>query len=48
MASRVGTTREMVCRILYRFAEAGAIQINRTEIVFKDRDLLDRYNQNSN
>jgi len=41
MAARVGTTREMVCRILYRFAEEGAIQINRTEFIFKDRKLLE-------
>ena len=47
MASRVGTTREMVCRILYRFAEAGAIQINRTEFVFTDRDLLDDFAQHT-
>jgi len=45
MASRVGTTREMVCRILYRFAEAGAIQINRTEFVFTDRDILEDYSR---
>jgi CRP-like cAMP-binding protein len=43
MASHVGTTREMVCRILYRFAEAGAIQINRTEFVFTDRGILDEF-----
>ena len=48
MASRVGTTREMVCRILYRFAEAGAIQINRTEFVFTNRDILDKFSQNTN
>jgi CRP/FNR family transcriptional regulator len=41
MAARIGTTREMVCRILYRFASQGAIQINRTEFVFKDRQLLE-------
>ncbi len=41
MASRVGTTREIVCRILYRFAEQGAIQINRTEFTFLDRNLLE-------
>jgi CRP/FNR family transcriptional regulator len=41
MASRVGTTREIVCRILYRFAEQGAIQINRTEFTFLDRSLLE-------
>lgn len=43
MAARIGSTREMVCRILYRFASQGAIQINRTEFVFKDRQLLESY-----
>jgi len=47
MASLVGTTREMVCRILYRFAEAGAIQINRTEFVFTDRSILDEFSRNT-
>jgi CRP/FNR family transcriptional regulator len=47
MASHVGTTREVVCRILYRFAEAGAIQINRTEFVFTDRGILDDYSRNT-
>jgi CRP/FNR family transcriptional regulator len=42
MASRIGTTREMVCRHLYRFAEKGAIQINRTELRIRDRDLLEK------
>jgi len=45
MASRVGTTREIVCRILYRFAEQGAIQINRTEFMFLNRNLLEEYAQ---
>jgi CRP-like cAMP-binding protein len=43
MAARIGTTREMVCRILYRFAAQGAIQINRTVFVFKDRGLLEEH-----
>jgi len=43
MASHIGTTREMACRILYRFAEAGAIQINRTDFVFTDRKILEGY-----
>jgi CRP-like cAMP-binding protein len=43
MAARIGTTREMVCRILYRFAAQGAIQINRTVFVFKDRRLLEEH-----
>jgi CRP-like cAMP-binding protein len=47
MASRVDTTREMVCRILYRFAEAGAIQINRTEFVFTDRGILEEFSRNT-
>ncbi|HEY5729259.1 MAG TPA: Crp/Fnr family transcriptional regulator [Anaerolineales bacterium] len=41
IASRVGTTREIVCRILYRFAERGAIQINRTDFTFLNRSLLE-------
>jgi CRP/FNR family cyclic AMP-dependent transcriptional regulator len=40
MASRIGTTREMVCRHLYRFAEQGVIQINRTELKITDREQL--------
>jgi len=40
MAARIGSTREMVCRHLYHFADQGAIQINRTEFKIMDRDLL--------
>jgi CRP-like cAMP-binding protein len=40
MAARIGSTREMVCRHLYHFADQGAIQINRTEFQINDRDLL--------
>ena len=47
MATRVGTTREMVCRILYRFAEEGAIRINRTEFIFTDRSLLEEHTHRS-
>ncbi len=36
MAARIGSTREMVCRHLYHFADKGAIQINRTEFQIKD------------
>jgi CRP/FNR family transcriptional regulator len=43
MAARTGTTREMVCRILYRFAAQGAIQINRTEFIFTNRELLEKH-----
>ena len=41
MAARIGSTREMVCRHLYHFADQGAIQINRTEFKITDQDLLE-------
>jgi len=40
MAGRIGSTKEMVCRYLYKFAEIGAIEINRTAIKIADRDYL--------
>ena len=40
MAARIGSTREMVCRHLYQFADNGAIQINRTEFKITNHDLL--------
>ncbi|HEC22124.1 MAG TPA: Crp/Fnr family transcriptional regulator [Chloroflexi bacterium] len=42
MAAMVGTTREQVCRILYRFASEGLIKITRTEFVLTDKDSLSR------
>nr|MBN1228385.1 Crp/Fnr family transcriptional regulator [Anaerolineae bacterium] len=45
MAARVGSTREQVCRILYRFSDEGMIEITRTEFTITDPeglvDLLD-------
>ena len=41
MAARVGTTREMVCRALYSFADKKFINITRTEFVLTDRDGLE-------
>lgn len=43
MAARIGSTREMVCRILYKFSEEGAIQINRTEFTFTEPELLAKH-----
>jgi CRP-like cAMP-binding protein len=40
MAARVGTTREMVCRALYRFADNKLINVTRTEFVLTDRNGL--------
>jgi CRP-like cAMP-binding protein len=40
MAARIGTTREMVCRVLYRFADKNLINVTRTEFVLTDRDGL--------
>jgi CRP-like cAMP-binding protein len=41
MASRTGTTREMVCRFLQKFADSGAIDITRTEFSITDRQKLE-------
>ncbi len=40
MSDYVGTTREIVCRHLYRFEEKGAIEIRRTELKINDREML--------
>jgi CRP-like cAMP-binding protein len=40
MAARIGSTREMVCRFLHRFADEGVIDITRTEYSIKDRGQL--------
>ena len=40
MAAHIGSTREMVCRALYKFADDGAIKINRTEFVISNELLL--------
>jgi CRP-like cAMP-binding protein len=45
MAARVGTKREMVCRLLYQFADEGAIEISRTEFMIADRDKLAGFSQ---
>jgi CRP-like cAMP-binding protein len=42
MADRIGTTREMVCRVLYRFADKKLINVTRTEFVLTDRAGLSR------
>ncbi len=40
MAARIGTTREMVCRALYRFADKKLIDVTRTEFVLTDKNGL--------
>ncbi len=40
MAARIGSTREMVCRLLQRFADQELIKITRTEFEITDRDRL--------
>ncbi len=42
MAARIGSTREMVCRQLYKFAGDGSIEINRTEFIISDQDQLEK------
>jgi len=43
MAARIGSTRETVCRVLYRLAEEGSIHIKRTEFMITDRDKLEKH-----
>lgn len=40
MAARIGSTREMVCRLLYRFSDEGIISISRTEFNITDNEKL--------
>ena len=40
MAAHIGTTREMVCRLLYRFSDQKLIHITRTEFVLNNRSGL--------
>jgi CRP/FNR family transcriptional regulator len=42
MAARIGTTREMVCRALYRFSDDELIQITRTEFTIYNAEALAR------
>jgi CRP/FNR family transcriptional regulator len=42
MAARLGTTREVVCRTLYRFADEKLIDVTRTEFILTDRAGLAR------
>lgn len=46
MAAHIGTTREMVCRMLQKFSNQGFIEITRTEFIFTDRDGLRHIAQN--
>lgn len=41
IASRIGTTREVVCRFLHRLADEGFIDIKRTEFVIHDQRRLE-------
>ena len=41
MAARIGSTREMVCKILYQFSDKGIIDIHRTKYKIKNRSALE-------
>lgn len=47
MAARIGSTREMVCRFLHRFADDGIIDITRTEFRVMDSKKLSKMSRNS-
>lgn len=42
LAARLGTSREVVCRALYRFADKNLISVTRTEFILIDRNGLAR------
>ncbi len=41
MAARIGSTSEMVCRLMYRFSDEGVVRIKRTEFMISDREKLE-------
>ena len=41
IAAKVGSTREQVCRTLYRFADKDLIKITRTEFILRDKSGLE-------
>ncbi|MCB2160528.1 Crp/Fnr family transcriptional regulator [bacterium] len=41
MAARIGTTREMVCKILYKFSDQGILQLERTQFKITDIQQLE-------
>ena len=43
MASHIGTKREVVCRMLYRFEAEGVLELHRTEFMITDRKKLVDY-----
>ncbi|MDO9087072.1 MAG: Crp/Fnr family transcriptional regulator [Anaerolineaceae bacterium] len=47
MAARIGSTREMVCRFLHRFADDRIIDITRTEFRVMDSKKLSKIARNS-
>jgi CRP/FNR family transcriptional regulator len=47
MAARIGTTREVVCRVLYRFADKKLIDVKRTEFLLTDKAGLGRIAEDS-
>ena len=40
MAAHIGTKREVVCRLLYRFEAEGVLELHRTEFMITDRKKL--------
>lgn len=47
MAARIGSTREMVCRLLYKFSDEGLIKITRTDFTILDGKSLNQRAQKS-
>lgn len=47
MAARIGTTREMVCKLLYRLSDKKIIELHRTEIKINDQTALEEIVENT-
>lgn len=42
MAAKIGTTREVVCRLLYRFSDKNLIQVDRTKFILINKIELNK------
>ncbi|HHX51670.1 MAG TPA: Crp/Fnr family transcriptional regulator [Clostridia bacterium] len=42
MATTIGSTREVVCRLLYRFSDKNMIQVDRSRFILVDREELNK------
>ncbi|MFU8773458.1 MAG: helix-turn-helix domain-containing protein [Anaerolineales bacterium] len=46
LASRLATSQEVVCRVLYQFQSEGILEVNRASISIQDLTALNRLVEN--